>query len=353
LRKENKLNRLLLCLTVFTLLILAFGIVRAESVRYADLGDFKLENGSVIRGCRLAYLTMGTLNSDRSNILLVPTWLAGTSRELVDLGFLGPGKIFDSSKFYIVAVEAFGSGGSSSPSNSAAQPAGAFPRFSILDMVRAQHVLLTEHLKIKHILAVAGISMGAIQTFQWMVSYPDFMDQAVAILGGPWMSSYDKLNWAAQLEILENIRECKGNAAAMRALAPLHIMHVWAPDYRVANTSPEAFPAFLAEQQKMLSKYDAANWAAQVRAIDSHDIRKAFDGSGEKAAATVKAKCLIATSPQDRTSYPGTAKAFARLIGAETAELKGECGHFAFLCERENLKKIVNEFLARKQLPLR
>lgn len=338
----------------FALVIIVLSMDSAGAdtdVRYANLGDFQLENGSVIRDCRVAYLTSGTLNADKSNVVLVPTWLAGTSRELIDIGFVGPGKIFDSSKYYIIAVESFGSGGSSSPSTGNLQQGKSFPQFSIRDVVRAQYILLARQLQIRQVRAVAGISMGAMAVFQWMVSYPDFMDQAVPILGGPWITSQEMLFWSAQLEILNSIGECKGSVAAMKALAPLHILQAWTPVYRAAHTSPAAFPAFLAAEQERLSKYDAANWAAQVKAIRNHDITKTFGDSREKAAAAVRAKCLVITSSQDQISSAEEARAFARLIGAQTAELDGNCGHMAFWCDREKLKTLVSTFLAANPGP--
>jgi len=337
------------CILLFLISVFFFsGVARADSpVRYADLGNFQLENGSVIRDCRVAYLTSGNLNAEKSNIILVPTWLAGTAQEMVDLGFIGPGKVLDSSKYYIIAVDAFGNGVSSSPSNSPNQSGQSFPQFSIRDMVRAQYMLLTGHLNIRHIRAVTGISMGAIQTFQWIVLYPGFMDQAIPIQGSPWATSHDMLFWSAQLGILENVRECKGNATAMKTLAPLHIMQAWTRDYRTANTNPADFSAFLARQQENLSRYDAQNWASQVKAILTHDILKDFGGSREKAAAAVRAKFLVISSPQDQIVSNDGAVAFARLSGAESAELDGTCGHFAFLCDQENLKSMVNAFLSR------
>lgn len=332
---------------IWTIIILSLSNARADTaVRYADLGDFQLENGSIIRDCRVAYLISGKLNADKSNVVLVPTWLAGTSRELVDAGFIGPGKVFDDSKHYVIAVESFGSGGSSSPSTSALQQGKSFPRFSIRDIVRAQYVLLTRQLRIPHVRAVAGISMGAMEVFQWMVSYPGFMDQAVPILGSPWITSREMLFWSAQLEILENIGDCSGSVAAMKALAPLHILHAWPPDYRTAHTSPAQFPAFLAGEQERLSRYDATNWASQVRAILNQDIAKEFGGSREKAAAAVRARCLVITAGQDQITSGEEARVFARLTGAQTAELDGTCGHMAFLCDQENLKKIVDAFLS-------
>ncbi|WP_051327958.1 alpha/beta fold hydrolase [Desulfatirhabdium butyrativorans] len=337
-------------LVVFYIIVSFCGIAWSEdAVRYADLGDFRLENGDVIRNCRVGYLISGELNAGKSNAMLVPTWLAGTSRELADLGFIGPGKVFDNSKYCVIAVDAFANGLSSSPSNSATQKGKSFPRFSIRDLVRAQHLLLTRHLNIPHVRAVTGISMGAMTTFQWMVSYPDFMDMAIPIEGSPWMSSYELLFFSAQLGILENVGECKGSEAAMKILAPLHVMHAWGPDYRRAHTSVADFPGFLADSQARLARYNADNWAHQVMAIMDHDITQPFGGNRQNAAAAVRARCLVITSAQDQMVGREEAHSFARLIGAPTADLNGACGHFAFFCDRENLQEMVNAFLSGQE----
>jgi len=126
---------------------------------FIKMGNYRLETGKVIRNCRLAYRTFGVLNADKSNVILFPTWLAGTTKDLVDLGLIGPGKLADSSKYFVVAVDAFGNGVSSSPSNSSFQPDQAFPRFSIKDLVDVQYLLLTRYLHLTHIHGVIGISM--------------------------------------------------------------------------------------------------------------------------------------------------------------------------------------------------
>jgi homoserine O-acetyltransferase len=326
----------------------------ADFLRYAELGDFQLENGAIIKECRLAYRILGKLNHQKSNAILIPTWLAGTTQELVDLGIVGPGKVIDSSRYYIIAVDSFGNGVSSSPSNSTTQPDRAFPQFSIRDMVRAQHVLLTRHLNIHRIHAVIGISLGGMQAFQWMVLYPNFMDKVIPIAGSPWMTSNDLLLWTAELGIIENVRNCKDGQSAMKALAPMHTLLIWTPRFRVAATKPASIPEFLSDIEKSFLKYNPTDWAWQVKAIMAQNILKEFDESSEKAAKAVHAKTLIILTTQDQIIYPEPAKTFARLLKTETEELTGDCGHLAFLCESDKLRTLVDGFLKRdSRIPIK
>jgi homoserine O-acetyltransferase/O-succinyltransferase len=178
----------------------AFGQEGAQQV--VSLGDFKLESGEVILDCRAGYRIYGQLNGNKSNAILFPSWFAGTSKELED--YFGPGKLVDTSLYYVIAVDALGNGVSSSPSNSPQQPRMRFPHISIRDMVNSQYQLLTEKLRIPHLKAVMGDSMGGMQTFQWMVSYPDFMDYAIPIVGSPRLNSYELTLFQLEVDAIRN-----------------------------------------------------------------------------------------------------------------------------------------------------
>ena len=85
-----------------------------------------------------------------------------------------------------------------------------FPRITIRDMVETQHELLTRVLGIHHLKAVMGISMGGMQTFQWIVAYPDFMDKAIPIVGSPRLAPYDLVLWQTQIDAIMNDAAWKG-----------------------------------------------------------------------------------------------------------------------------------------------
>jgi homoserine O-acetyltransferase len=335
---------------IYIIIVMLFlwssGALAQDTLQFANLGDYPLENGQVIRNCRIAYRTFGVLNSDKSNAVLFSTWLAGTTRDLIDLGFIGPGKMADSSKYFIVAVDAFGNGVSSSPSNSKHQPDQAFPRFSIKDIVNAQHLLLNRYLHLSRLYGVIGISMGGMMAYQWMVSYPDFLNKAVAIVGSPRLTSYDLLLWQAELNAIDaNRGKQKGEKDAMKTVAAIHNLHLRTPRYITSHTTPESFPQFLAEEEKSFMKRNAFDWAWQLKAIMDHDIYSSFGEMIDPAAKTIRAKALIIWAQQDLAVNSEPAQALAKYLHADTFELTGDCGHLSFLCESDVLRDKVNHFM--------
>src|ERR1044072_7958771 len=133
------------------LLLLAAVAASAQEQKIADLRGFKLQSGELLRGCRIGYPTDATLNREKSPAILFPTWASGTTEQLASN--FGPGRLVDTGKVYVVAVDALGNGVSSSPSNSTAQPRMKFPRFTVRDMVETQHALLTKVLGLNRLRA--------------------------------------------------------------------------------------------------------------------------------------------------------------------------------------------------------
>ena len=145
-----------------------------------DIGSLELEEGGTIRNCQLAYATFGTLNATKDNAILLPTWYSGTNK-IIEQVFIGSGRALDPNRYFIIIVNQIGGGLSTSPHNTPA-PAGMgnFPRVRIGDDVRAQHKLITEKFGLA---LVVGGSMGAQQTYEWAVRYPDMVERAAPIAG--------------------------------------------------------------------------------------------------------------------------------------------------------------------------
>jgi homoserine O-acetyltransferase len=158
-----------------------------------DLGDFPLESGGTIRNCQLAYTTFGELNTQKDNAILITTWYSGTSK-IMEQVYVGQGRAIDPDKYFVIIINQIGNGLSSSPHNTPS-PFGmaAFPHVRIGDDVRAQHRLLTELFGIETLALVMGGSMGAQQTWEWAVRYPEMVKRAAPIAGTAKNTPHDFL----------------------------------------------------------------------------------------------------------------------------------------------------------------
>jgi homoserine O-acetyltransferase/O-succinyltransferase len=320
----------------------------AQEQKFADIGDFKVESGEVIRECRIGYRTFGKLKADKSNVILFPTWAGGTTEQLAGDN-IGPGKIADTNKYYVIAVDAISNGVSSSPSNSTLQPRMKFPQIAIRDMVNTQHHLLTNVLGIPHVKAVIGISMGGMQTFEWMVAYPDFMDKAIPIVGTPRQDTYDMLHWQAQIDAIKNdpaweSGEYKENPARV-ANAQFGMLLLTTPENFNKTHTRDQLAKELANAKNSPGQ-DCNNKIRQTEAMMALDVSKHFGGSMEQAARTVKAKALVIVATQDHVVTPGPAREFAKLLDAPVIELNGDCGHQAPGCEEEKVRAAIYKFLS-------
>ena len=157
-----------------------------------ELGDFTLESGVTLPNARLAYKTHGTLNAARDNVVLFPHMWSGTPKAME--AFVGEDRPLDPSRYFIVLPGQFANGFSSSPSNTPPPyNAGAFPNVTIGDDVRAQHRLLTERYGIERLELVTGWSMGAEQTYEWAVRYPEMVKRALPFAGTAKTTPHDYL----------------------------------------------------------------------------------------------------------------------------------------------------------------
>ena len=158
-----------------------------------NLGDFEFQCGAVLPNAKLVYKTLGTLNKDKSNVILLPHPVGGTHENSERIYLEGENRAISPEKHFIIAPNMFGNGLSSSPSNTSAPFDGPnFPAVTIYDNIQAQHKLITEGLGIPKIRLVTGFSMGGLQTFHWAAMYPDMVENFVPICGTAKCSGH---NW--------------------------------------------------------------------------------------------------------------------------------------------------------------
>ncbi len=239
--------------------------------QFAAIGDFKLESGNTINNCKIGYRTYGQLNSAKSNVILFLTWFGGTAR---DVEGTAPWQAVDTTHYFLVIVDALGDGVSASPSNSVKQHGPAFPAFSIRDIVESQHQLLTNKLGFAHVHAIMGISMGGIQTFQWAVSYPDFTDVLIPIVGSPQPTSYDLMLYSTYRKIIEADSAFNHGNYKVNPIIPtanmLWELFLTTPANRVKGISHDNFPKWLTS-------------AETKKTGDWNDSRDQMDGELEEA----------------------------------------------------------------------
>ena len=328
------------------LIIFSSTLVTAQSQQqFAEIGTLELVSGELITNCNIGYRTFGKLNADSSNVIIYPTWFEGTTENVGRL--IEKYRFIDTTKYFIIAIDALGNGISTSPSNYNVYKIKTFPEISIRDMVNSQYKMLTEVFKLKHIFAAVGGSLGAMQVLEWSVAYPNFISKIVAYVGTPKMSTYDLLWINAQLNIIETGKHYGVTEKEIRkSLAMMMAGMGRTPDYIVEKVKPEDFQNYLKDFDKEYSStFTLEDYEYQLKAIMHHDIAKGFNGSMEDAANSINAKLFLIISETDLLVNPIETKRFAKLTNAKTLILNNNCGHLAVSCEIERCREEIALFL--------
>ncbi|MDX1407688.1 MAG: alpha/beta fold hydrolase [Saprospiraceae bacterium] len=323
-----------------------FGETSIPQQEFAALGDLSLVSGETLRHTTIGYMTAGTLRADRSNVIVMPSWFIGTAKNLFEAGKIGPGKIADTDRYFVIAVDALGNGVSTSPSNSVTQGGADFPAIMIDDMVNAAQLLVTRHLGIDHVHAVMGISMGGMQTLQWIAQYPDFMDKAVAIDASPRMTTWDLAQWRVHENALQMARKAGvSDQETMAFLIKIFMLTLWTPDYWVQKVQLGTLAEFEAGFQQGFAELDPDDYLVQLRAMMGHDAYADFASSGDTYTERIQSDLLLIGVPGDHTVNQSPARALAQEIGALYVGIESNCGHLGTTCEASRVSAIVNSFL--------
>ena len=322
------------------------------------IANFRTESGITLPQARVVYGTYGHLNAARDNVVLLPSHYMADCHGYEWL--IGPDRALDTSKLFLVATELFGNGHSSSPSNTPEPFHGPrFPVTTIRDNVEAVHRLLTEELKVKHVRAIVGFSMGAQQAFQWAVSYPAFADKIVATAGTAKTYPHGVVRLEGQIAALTadaafqngdyTAPPTKGlEAFATVWTAWLFSQEWWRKELWRASSPPgTTFEQTLHEfRTNFIPGADANNLILQCRTWEKHDVgaTPGFNGDVEKALRSIKTPFLYMPSETDLYFPIGDARYEAAMMSTVTlTPIPSLWGHTAGAGPNPEDLKFLNE----------
>ena len=326
------------------------------------ISNFKTESGVTLPQARVVYGTYGHLNAAKDNVVLLPSHYMADFHGYEWLS--GPGHALDTAQLYLIATELFGNGHSSSPSNTPEPFHGPrFPVMTIRDNVEAVHRLLTEELKISHVRAIIGFSMGAQQAFQWAVSYPTFADRVVATCGTAKTYPHGFVRLEGQIAALTadaafqdgdyKTPPTKGlEAFAMVWTAWLFSQEWWRRElWRETEKPGTTFEQLLHNfRTDFIPGADANDLILQMRTWERHDVgtTPGFGGDVERALRSIKVPLLYMPSETDLYFPVGDARYEAAFIpNVSLVPISSLWGHPAGAGASPADEKFLNETIGR------
>ena len=334
--------------------------------QYFELGELALENGAVLRDAFLGCVVHGIPEPDGTNVILVTASIGGDAHRLDCL--IGPGRAFDPARHCVIAVDAIGNGWSISPSNSPGQPGMEFPPFTIGDMVKSQHRLLTEHFGLEYVSAVAGASMGGMQALEWGVRHPEMMDSLVTLAPlartQAWTVAVNQLsrNILFADAAWQNGRFVTHPERALRAWSNLMDVLIGTTPARLDEQV--GGPANIVEHMRTHEETTVAggmapeDWIYQTRAYDAHNVGRClpFAGDADAALASIRARTLVMAPAVDLYNPVEQQRAIAEQIPrSQLEQIDGGDGHEASNpvtdAARAEMNDVVGSFLKAADEP--
>ncbi len=364
------------------------GVVQRQYAHFET--PLPLRGGGVLPRFTLAYETYGKLNTERSNAILICHALSGdshvagyyTEHPAEKPGWwdeaVGPGKMFDTNRFFVICSNVIGGcQGSTGPASPAedGKPYGLrFPVVTIQDMVSAQRHLI-DRLGIKRLFAVAGGSMGGMQALQWGVDFPDRVHAVLFIASTPRSSTQNiAFNEIGRQAIYADPHWKGGNyydgpaPAAGLSVARMigHITYMsehsleskfgrrfqYQPTPAYHFDTDFTVESYLKHQgEKFVERFDPNSYLYITKALDYYDV--ADEAESLKAALLpVQARTLVVsissdwlyTAAQARELVAGL-KAAKKVV--EYHHIEASFGHDSFLVEVDTMTSIVGGYLTK------
>lgn len=391
----------------------AAGSVGTVETQFLDLPKpLALDCGRTLHPIRIAYETYGSLSPARDNVILVCHALSGDAHaagfaktpasESTRDGFgaedrdgiagralgwwdgmIGPGKAFDTDRFFVVSTNLLGgcrgTTGPSSTSPATGRPYGSdFPVITVADMVRAERAFLNE-VGIPRLAAVAGGSLGGMQGFEWAILYPDQVDAIIgiatthalqpqgvawnaiarnAITADPAWQGGHYYGTGRVPNAGMGVARMVGHVTYLSATSLAHKFGrrlQFADDIRYTLTDPEfEVENYLRHQaETFVRRFDANTYLYTSRALTYFDLARQYgNGSLTHALRHVRARTLLIAFSSDWLYPPSGAEDIATALRAlgkdvEIHVIEAPYGHDCFLLEEARQTPMIQGFLAR------
>ena len=372
------------------------GIVETQFYTFAETPEeaLVLESGTKLGPVTLAYETYGTLNEGRNNAILIAHALSGDAhvagRHSADDtksgwwdNMVGPGKAFDTNKYFVICSNVLGGcQGSTGPASINPETGKhwgiKFPVITIGDMVRAQRELI-RGLGVERLLTVAGGSMGGMQALEWAIQFPDFLDSVMVIASthysGAQQIAFDAVGRNAILldeafnsgQYYEGDQPSKGLSIA-RMLAHITYLSEDSMRDKFGRTlrsrdqfgydfdSEFAVETYLDYQgQQFVNRFDANSYLYVTKAMDYFDLSAKYEALDD-VMVNVKCKVLVLSFTSDWLYPPYQSKEIVYALTRQRKDVtylnvQSDYGHDAFLLEDEVMGKVLSGFLAHTADP--
>lgn len=370
----------------------SLNIVTPQTFTFAQDEPFRLESGATLSPVTLAYETYGRLNADRSNAILILHALSGSAHaagyhatEDTRPGWwdecIGPGKAFDTNRFFVICSNVLGSCyGSTGPAEidpATGKPyALGFPVVTIGDMVRAQAKLL-DHLGIDRLLCAAGGSMGGMQVLEWAAHHPHRLRAAIPLATtarhSPMLIAFSEVGrQAIYADPAWNNGEYYGNGKrpdAGLAVARMvgHITYLSdasmhqkfgrrlqaREQYGYEFQTEFAVESYLKYNgNNFTRRFDANSYLYVTKAMDYFDLSQPTGSLAAAFAGAVDVKFLVVSFTSDWLYPSYHSKELVRAlyaVGADVTylDIESTWGHDAFLLEVDTMTRLLTGFLDR------
>jgi homoserine O-acetyltransferase len=336
------------------------------NVKHFSTTDFRLQSGEVLPELKLAYETYGALApSGRNAILVTHGYTSSQHAAGLDAngeagwwdGLIGPGKAIDTDKFFVVSSNMLGSSfGSTAPASinpKTGAPYGPdFPKYTLVDIVSAQRAML-DALGVRHLVAVAGLSFGGYQAFQWGVTFPDAMSGIVPVVTAPNATDGERMVADLRARFEEapgwNGGHHYGNATMLGFMTELRVTTLkrYGIEAELAPRYPDP-----AKRETVIHQLAEA-WA---KVFDPNSLIALAQArshyNAEKDFARIHAKVLYVLSRTDKLFPPSiAAEVMAKLkaagVDATYFEIDSDKGHLASGADSGKWARVLRDFIQR------